>query len=177
MVVVSSADLPFVDFTKGTEFTNKPLSERRRSGADWIPLAPGSGWHEFASAPSASSARLTRQLRRRVHRLAGLADYRDALSFGLRRSNASRANRIWPAWPVLRNALRPLASIVASSAMEKFGIEVRSRGAAVERSVVGQPAKLTPHFPAGFDEVDISILEWIAAEGQRFGRGRATLRS
>ena len=36
--------------------------------------------------------------------------------------------------------------------------------------VVAQPAKPAPHFPAGFDEVDISILDWIAAEGQRIGR-------
>jgi len=47
---------------------------------------------------------------------------------------------------------------------------------ALSEIVVRQPAKPTPHFPAGFDEVDISILEWIAAEGRRFGRGRATLR-
>ena len=42
--------------------------------------------------------------------------------------------------------------------------------------VVAQPAKPTPDFPAGFDEVDISILEWIAAEGRRVGRTSATLR-
>lgn len=29
--------------------------------------------------------------------------------------------------------------------------------------------------PAGFDEVDIAILEWIAAEGRRLGRGMARL--
>ena len=29
--------------------------------------------------------------------------------------------------------------------------------------------------PAGFDEVDIAILEWIAAEGRRVGRGIARL--
>jgi hypothetical protein len=27
--------------------------------------------------------------------------------------------------------------------------------------------------PAGFDDVDIAILEWIAAEGRRHGRGFA----
>jgi hypothetical protein len=36
--------------------------------------------------------------------------------------------------------------------------------------VVAQPAKPAPRFPAGFDEVDISVLGWIAAEGQRIGR-------
>jgi hypothetical protein len=25
--------------------------------------------------------------------------------------------------------------------------------------------------PAGFDQVDVSVLEWIAAEGRRLGRG------
>lgn len=27
-------------------------------------------------------------------------------------------------------------------------------------------------FPAGFDDADIAILEWIAAEGRRAGRAR-----
>ena len=36
--------------------------------------------------------------------------------------------------------------------------------------VVGQTAKPASHLPVGFDEVDISILDWIAAEGQRVGR-------
>ncbi len=35
--------------------------------------------------------------------------------------------------------------------------------------VVAQPAKSASHFPAGFDEVDISILDWIAAEARRVG--------
>jgi hypothetical protein len=42
--------------------------------------------------------------------------------------------------------------------------------AAIARSpiVVAQPAA---RFPAGFDEVDVAILDWIAAEGRRIGRG------
>ncbi len=36
--------------------------------------------------------------------------------------------------------------------------------------VVVQPAKPVSRLPAGFDEVDISILDWIAGEGQRVGR-------
>jgi hypothetical protein len=32
-----------------------------------------------------------------------------------------------------------------------------------------QPA-LARRFPAGFDDVDIAVLEWIAAEGRRLGR-------
>lgn len=40
--------------------------------------------------------------------------------------------------------------------------------------VVRQPAKPARPLPAGFEEVDIAILEWIAAEGRRAGR-RLTL--
>ncbi len=36
--------------------------------------------------------------------------------------------------------------------------------------VVVQPAKPASRLPAGYDEVDISILDWIAAQGQRVGR-------
>jgi hypothetical protein len=35
--------------------------------------------------------------------------------------------------------------------------------------VVAQPAKPASRLPAGFDEVEISILDWIAAEGQCIG--------
>jgi len=30
-------------------------------------------------------------------------------------------------------------------------------------------------FPAGFDDVDVAVLEWIAAEGRRVGRAVARL--
>ena len=42
--------------------------------------------------------------------------------------------------------------------------------AAIARSpiVVAQPAE---RLPDGFDDVDVAILEWIAAEGRRIGRG------
>ena len=33
--------------------------------------------------------------------------------------------------------------------------------------VVELPAAIAQHLPAGFDDVDIAILEWIAAEGRR----------
>ena len=36
--------------------------------------------------------------------------------------------------------------------------------------VVVQPAKPASRLPAGYDEADISILDWIAAQGQRVGR-------
>jgi hypothetical protein len=35
--------------------------------------------------------------------------------------------------------------------------------------VVVLPAVTAQHLPAGFDDVDIAILEWIAAEGRRNG--------
>ncbi len=37
--------------------------------------------------------------------------------------------------------------------------------------VVAAPAKSAALFPAGFDEVDVAILDWIATEGRRLGRG------
>jgi hypothetical protein len=48
--------------------------------------------------------------------------------------------------------------------------------AAIARSqiVVRQPAKPARPLPAGFEAVDLAILEWIAAEGRRAGR-RLTL--
>ncbi len=36
--------------------------------------------------------------------------------------------------------------------------------------VVAEPAKSAALFPAGFDDVDVAILDWIAAEGRRVGR-------
>ena len=33
--------------------------------------------------------------------------------------------------------------------------------------VVVLPAAIAQHLPAGLDDVDIAILEWIAAEGRR----------
>ena len=32
-----------------------------------------------------------------------------------------------------------------------------------------------PNLPAGFTEVDVAILDWIAEEGRRIGRGYARL--
>ena len=36
--------------------------------------------------------------------------------------------------------------------------------------VVPRLAKPAEHLPAGYDEVDLAILEWIATEGRRAGR-------
>ncbi len=38
--------------------------------------------------------------------------------------------------------------------------------------VVARPAA---RFPAGFEAVDVAILDWIAAEGRRVGRGYALM--
>jgi hypothetical protein len=37
--------------------------------------------------------------------------------------------------------------------------------------VVAQPQRPMPSLPAGFDDSDIAVLDWIAAAGRRLGRG------
>jgi len=37
--------------------------------------------------------------------------------------------------------------------------------------VVEQQRRAAPRLPAGFDDVDLAVLDWIAAEGRRLGRG------
>lgn len=41
--------------------------------------------------------------------------------------------------------------------------------------IVRERSERRPGLPPGFDEVDIAILEWIAAEGRRAGRSLAAL--
>jgi hypothetical protein len=36
--------------------------------------------------------------------------------------------------------------------------------------VVAQPCRPAPLLPAGFDDADLAVLDWIAAEGRRFRR-------
>ena len=36
--------------------------------------------------------------------------------------------------------------------------------------VMAQPLRSAPRLPAGFDDVDVAVLDWIAAEGRRLGR-------
>jgi hypothetical protein len=36
--------------------------------------------------------------------------------------------------------------------------------------VMAQPQRSAPRLPAGFDDVDVAVLDWIAAEGRRLGR-------
>jgi hypothetical protein len=48
-------------------------------------------------------------------------------------------------------------------------LSVLSAVIAHSQIVVVLPAVTAQSFPAGFDDVDIAILEWIAAEGRRIG--------
>lgn len=41
--------------------------------------------------------------------------------------------------------------------------------------VVVRPVTRTARLPTGFDEFDLAILDWIAAEGRRVGRGFALM--
>jgi hypothetical protein len=50
-----------------------------------------------------------------------------------------------------------------------------ARSQIVVAKTTGQGATKFRPLPAGFDDVDIAILEWIAAEGRRLGRGLARL--
>ena len=54
---------------------------------------------------------------------------------------------------------------------DQNGLALETLAAMIAHSqiVVVQPAKPASRLPAGFDEVDISILDWIAREGQRVG--------
>jgi len=46
-------------------------------------------------------------------------------------------------------------------------VEVLAAMIAHSQIMVTQPAETTPPLPAGFDDIDIAVLEWIAAEGRR----------
>ena len=54
---------------------------------------------------------------------------------------------------------------------DQNGLALETLAAMIAHSqiVVVQPARPASRLPAGFDEVDISILDWIAREGQRVG--------
>ena len=54
-----------------------------------------------------------------------------------------------------------------------FALMAHSQIVVAERA--GKGAAKSQSLPAGFDDVDIAILEWIAAEGRRLGHGIARL--
>jgi hypothetical protein len=56
-----------------------------------------------------------------------------------------------------RNQVRPVLSVLSAVI-------------AHSQIVVVLPFVTAQQLPAGFDDVDIAILEWIAAEGRRIGR-------
>jgi hypothetical protein len=50
-------------------------------------------------------------------------------------------------------------------------IESISAVIAHSQIVVAQPCRAVPSLPTGFDYVDIAVLDWIAVDGRRQGRG------
>jgi hypothetical protein len=62
--------------------------------------------------------------------------------------------------------------------IEQYGYPAAATLAAViahSQIVVPAPAAPVRSLPAGFDDVDIAILDWIAAEGRRLGRDFARM--
>ena len=55
--------------------------------------------------------------------------------------------------------------------MKYSTIEALAAVIAHSQIVVEQPRRPAPRLPAGFDDVDLAVLDWIAAEGRRLGRG------
>jgi hypothetical protein len=53
------------------------------------------------------------------------------------------------------------------------GLELPLFLAVIARSqiVAAQPCRAAPSLPAGFSYADIGVLDWIAAERRRLGRG------
>jgi hypothetical protein len=64
---------------------------------------------------------------------------------------------------------REVLTMKLSRDQDSLAFKILAAMIAHSQIVVAQPAKSAPHFPAGFDEVDISILDWIAAEARRVG--------
>lgn len=60
--------------------------------------------------------------------------------------------------------LEILTAVIAHSQ-----IVVETRAAVADRPVTA------PLLPAGFGDVDVAVLEWIAAEGRHFGRAIARI--
>jgi hypothetical protein len=49
-------------------------------------------------------------------------------------------------------------------------VETPAAASARSQIVVSQPHRPMTSLPGGFAEVDIAVLDWIAAEGRYFGR-------
>jgi hypothetical protein len=55
------------------------------------------------------------------------------------------------------------------------GLDTLAAVIAHSQIVVAEGARSARHLPAGFDDVDVAILEWIASEERRVGRGLARM--
>jgi hypothetical protein len=56
---------------------------------------------------------------------------------------------------------------------DHIGPNLETLTAVIARSqiVVSAPAAPARRLPAGFDDTDVAVLDWIVAEGRRLGRG------
>jgi hypothetical protein len=59
-------------------------------------------------------------------------------------------------------------------AMGRDRISIKTFAAVIGRSPIVM-VRPTARLPAGFDDVDVAILDWIAAECRRIGRGFARM--
>jgi hypothetical protein len=77
----------------------------------------------------------------------------------------------------MRKRCRSAREALMKLSTDQNGLALETLVAMIAHSqiVVVQPAKPASRFPAGFDEVDVSILDWIAGEGQRVGRSFARM--
>ena len=66
--------------------------------------------------------------------------------------------------------MRRLITLLIGLLLTAAGFGVQAQTAPAPAKQAAKPAKPASLLPAGYDEVDISILDWIAAEGLRFGR-------
>jgi ABC-type phosphate transport system auxiliary subunit len=71
----------------------------------------------------------------------------------------------------VRKRQRSAPEALMKLSRDQNGLALETLAAMIVHSqiVVAQPAKPASRLPAGFDEVEISILDWIAAEGQCIG--------
>jgi len=55
--------------------------------------------------------------------------------------------------------------------------DIATLAAMIARSqiVVREPPRYLEFFPVGYEEIDVAVLDWIAAEGRRVGRGIALM--
>jgi hypothetical protein len=58
-----------------------------------------------------------------------------------------------------------------TSMMDRPDLDTLTAVIARSPIVVSEPPSCVARLPAGFGEVDVAILQWIAAEGRRIGRG------